>query len=45
MLVDTSAIIEVLRHPKTSKEFRAIQKQIGEEELYVLIVQLAELSD
>jgi len=45
LLVDTSAIIEVLRHPKTSKEFRAIQKQIGEEELYVLIVQLAELSD
>jgi predicted nucleic acid-binding protein len=45
LLLDTSAIIEVLRHPKTSKEFRLIQKHIGAEELYVLIVQLAELSD
>ena len=45
MLLDTSAIIEVLRHPKTSNEFRLIQKHVGAEELYVLIVQLAELSD
>ena len=45
MLLDTSAIIEVLRHPRTSKEFRLIQKHIGEEDLYVLVVQLAELSD
>ena len=45
MLLDTSAIIEVLRHPRTSKEFRLIQKHIGDEDLYVLVVQLAELSD
>jgi len=45
LLLDTSAIIEVLRHPKTSKEFKLIQKHIGEEELYLLVVQLAELSD
>jgi predicted nucleic acid-binding protein len=45
LLLDTSAIIQVLRHPKTSKEFKLIQKHIGEEELYVLVVQLAELSD
>ncbi len=45
MLVDTSAIIEVLRHPRTSKEFRLILKHVGAEELYVLVVQLAELSD
>ena len=45
MLFDTSAIIEVLRHPRTSKEFRTIQKHVGEEELYILVVQLAELSD
>jgi len=45
LLLDTSAIIEVLRHPRTSKEFRLVQKHIGEEELYVLVVQLAELSD
>jgi len=45
LLLDTSAIVEVLRHPRTSKEFKLIQKQIGEEELYMLVVQLAELSD
>jgi len=45
LLFDTSAIIEVLRHPRTSKEFRTIQKHVGEEELYILVVQLAELSD
>lgn len=45
MLLDTSAIIEVLRHPRTSKEFRLVEKHIGEEDLYVLVVQLAELSD
>jgi predicted nucleic acid-binding protein len=45
LLLDTSAIIEVLRHPRTSKEFRLVKKHIGEEDLYVLIVQLAELSD
>ena len=45
MLLDTSAIIEVLRHPRTSKEFKLIRKHIGEEDLYVLVVQLAELSD
>jgi len=45
LLLDTSAIIQVLRNPKTSKEFKLIQKHIGEEELYVLVVQLAELSE
>jgi len=45
LLLDTSSLIEVLRHPKTSKEFRLIQRHVGAEELYVLIVQLAELSD
>ena len=45
MLLDTSIIIEVLRNPTTSKEFRLIQKFIAAEELYLLVVQLAELSD
>ena len=45
MLLDTSAIIQVLRNPRTSKEFKLIQKHMEEEELYVLVVQLAELSD
>lgn len=37
--------MEILRHPRSSKEFRLIKEQIGSEELYVLLVQLAELSD
>ncbi|TMI19318.1 PIN domain-containing protein [Candidatus Bathyarchaeota archaeon] len=45
MLVDTSAIIEILRHPRTSKEFKLIQEHIGAEEVYMLVVQLGELSD
>ena len=45
MLLDTSVIIEILRHPKSSQEFRSIQKHIGAEEVYVLIAELAELSD
>jgi len=45
LLLDTSVVIEVLRHIKTSKEFKLIQRRIGEEELYVFVVQLAELSD
>ena len=45
LLLDTSAIIEVLRHPRTSKEFRLVEKHIREEDLYVLVVQIAELSD
>ncbi len=45
MLLDTSAIIEVLRHPKSSQEFRSIQKLVGAEEVYILITELAELSD
>ena len=45
MLVDTSTIIEILRHPKTSDRFKRIKERIGTEELYLLVVQLAELSD
>ncbi len=45
MLVDTSAIVEILRHSRTSDRFKSIKEQIGSEEVYVLIVQLAELSD
>ncbi len=45
MLVDTSAIIEILRHSRTSNEFKVIQEHIGAEEVYMLVVQLGELSD
>jgi len=45
MLVDTSAIIEILRHSRTSNEFKVIQEHIEAEEVYMLVVQLGELSD
>jgi len=45
MLVDTSAIVEILRHSRTSNEFKVIQEHIGAEEVYMLVVQLGELSD
>jgi len=45
MLLDTSTIVEILRHSRTSDRFKLIKEQLGSEELYVLMVQLAELSD
>lgn len=45
MLIDTSTITEILRHSKTSDKFRLIKEHIKSEELYVLVIQLAELSD
>jgi len=45
LLIDTSVVIEILRHPKTSDRFRQVKEQVRAEELYMLIVQLAELSD
>ena len=45
MLIDTSTIIEILRRPKTSPRFRLIKEHVGSEELYVLVIQVAELSD
>ncbi len=45
MLIDTSAIIEILKHPATSDRFKLIEANIGSEDLYVLVIQLAELFD
>ena len=45
MLVDTSTIIEIFRNPKTSDKLRHINEHVRGEELYLLVVQLAELSD
>ena len=45
MLLDTSAIIEIFRNPAGSLRFEEITKKIGDEEVYVSIVQLAEISD
>ena len=45
MLLDTSTVIEILRHPKTSERFRLVKEQIRAEEVYMLVIELAELSD
>jgi predicted nucleic acid-binding protein len=45
LLIDTSTVIEILRNPKSSDRFRLVKEQIRSEELYLLIIQLAELSD
>ena len=45
MLIDTSTVIEILRNPKSSDRFKLVKEQIRNEELYMLIIQLAELSD
>ncbi len=45
MLIDTSTIIEILLHPKTSERFTIIQDHVRTQELYVLVVQFAEISD
>ena len=45
MLIDTSTVIEILRSSRNSERFRIINEQIREQELYLLIVQIGELSD
>ena len=45
MLIDTNVIIEILRHPSGSERFRLVKESIGSEDLYVLVVELAEMSD
>jgi len=45
LLLDTSTIIEILIHPRASERFKKIKERIGAEELYISVVQLAELSD
>lgn len=45
MLLDTSTIIEIFRNPPTSARFEKITKSIGDEEIYVSIVQFAEIAD
>jgi len=45
LLLDSSAIVEVFRSPVTSRRFRAIEREIGDEEVFVSIVQLAEVAD
>lgn len=45
MLLDTSAVIEIFRSPARSKRYRAILHGIGEEEIFVSMLQLAEVAD
>ncbi len=45
MLLDTGVIIEVFRSPQDSKHFRAILRAIGNEQIFISIIQLAEVAD
>jgi len=45
LLLDSSAIVEVFRSPSSSRRFRAIWRRIGDEEVFVSVVQLAEVAD
>jgi len=45
MLLDTSVIVEIFRSSSTSRRFRKIVREIGDEEVFVSIVQLAEVAD
>ena len=44
MLLDTSAIVEIFRSPAESVRFKKITGEIGDEEVYVSMVQLAEIA-
>lgn len=45
MFLDTSIIIDILIHKKTSDQFKKIFSLIKEEPLYISVIQLGELSD
>ena len=45
MLLDTSAIVEIFRSPAESADLNRILAEIGDEEVYISIVQLAETAD
>ncbi len=45
MLLDTSAIVELLRNEPGSARFVSIIKAIGKEEVFVSILELAEMAD
>ena len=45
MFLDTSAFIEIFQSPEGSARFNKIVSSIGEEEVYISIVQLAEVAD
>jgi predicted nucleic acid-binding protein len=45
VLLDTSAIVEIFRSPAESARFEKITTEIGDEEVYISMVQLAEIAD
>ncbi len=45
MLVDSSIVVELFRHKRTSKFFRDIMKRLGEQLLFVSLIELAEVAD
>lgn len=45
MLLDTSIVVELFRHKRTSKFFRKVMHQIGEQLLFVSMIELAEVAD
>ena len=45
MLLDTSAIVEIFRSPAESVRLEKITAEIGDEEVYVSTIQLAEIAD
>ena len=44
MLLDTSAIVEIFRSPAEAPHFKKITAEIGGEEVYISMVQLAEIA-
>ena len=45
MLLDTSVLVEIFRSPITSRRTKRIMMEMGGEEAFVSIIQLAELAD
>jgi predicted nucleic acid-binding protein len=45
VLLDTSVIIEIFRSSAESEFFKKIMGEIGDEEVYVSVVQVAEIAD
>ncbi len=45
MLLDSSIIVELFRHKKTSKFFGKVMNEVGEQLLFVSLIELAEIAD
>lgn len=45
MLLDTSTLVEIFRSSAGSARFRMIMAEVGDEEAYVSVIQLAEIAD